>query len=268
MIGIGQNIFPALTTGFQNIGIGNAIATSMATGYNNVFIGNNVSTSTTSTGNTIAIGTNAGSTNTIGINNTYLGAFTTANAGTYNNSTALGFGATITASNQIKLGTSAENVDISGNLNVSGLASFIGYLKPNIVGFNYIRTGTASASIPATTLIQLNNTSYYNTQVFDSGHVANGFFTAPVSGYYVFHCNVWCAQNTGYSMRINASTSGSGEEVCGGYTAATNSAAVSTTTMVKLAVNGNVKLFAVVAGVTLSRSNNVSNFIGLLLSTY
>jgi hypothetical protein len=115
MIGVGQNIFPTLTSGFQNIGIGNAIATSMATGHNNVFIGNGVATSITSTGNTVAIGTNAGRTNTTGINNTYLGAFTGASLGTYSNSTAIGFGATINASNEIVLGTLTEHVRTPGN---------------------------------------------------------------------------------------------------------------------------------------------------------
>ena len=114
-IGIGKNIFPTLTSGFQNIGIGNAIATSMATGHNNVFIGNGVATSITSTGNTVAIGTNAGRTNTTGINNTYLGAFTDASLGTYSNSTAIGFGAVIGASNEIVLGTLTEHVRTPGN---------------------------------------------------------------------------------------------------------------------------------------------------------
>jgi hypothetical protein len=118
-IGMGKDTFPALTTGFQNIGMGNAIATSMTTGDNNVFIGNGVATSTTSTGNTVAIGTNAGRTNTTGINNTYLGAFTGANAGAYSNSTAIGYGATITASNQITLGTANETTNIDGNLIVN-----------------------------------------------------------------------------------------------------------------------------------------------------
>ena len=124
IIGIGENIFRLLTTGFQNIGLGNTVATSMTTGYNNVFIGNGVATSTTSTGNTVAIGTAAGKTNTTGINNTYLGAFTDANNTTYNNSTALGYGTQITKSNQIKLGTASETVDISGNLSLSLDASF------------------------------------------------------------------------------------------------------------------------------------------------
>jgi len=118
-IGIGENIFTSLLTGTQNIGIGNSIATSMTAGDNNVFIGNGVATSTTSTGNTVAIGTAAGKSNTTGINNTYIGAFTNANAGNYNNSTAIGYLSNITSSNQIKLGTGDENVNIDGNLIIS-----------------------------------------------------------------------------------------------------------------------------------------------------
>ena len=118
-IGIGKNIFTSLIRGTQNIGIGNSIATSMTAGDNNVFIGNGVATSTTSTGNTVAIGTAAGKSNTTGINNTFIGAFTNANAGNYNNSTAIGYLSNITSSNQIKLGTGDENVNIDGNLIIS-----------------------------------------------------------------------------------------------------------------------------------------------------
>jgi hypothetical protein len=89
----------------------------MTVGHNNVFIGNGVVSSATSTGNTVAIGTFAGKTNTTGINNTFIGAFTDVSLGTYNNSTAIGYGAIITASNQIRIGTSTERIDISGALN-------------------------------------------------------------------------------------------------------------------------------------------------------
>jgi hypothetical protein len=146
IIGIGNNVFP-ITSGSQNIGIGNAIATSMTTGHNNVFIGNGVATSTTSTGNTVAIGSGAGSTNITGINNTYLGAFSdvNTNVGGYNNSTALGYGATITSSNQIKLGTENERVYISGNLSAYGITASkpITVLKNVSLGSNrgYILSG-------------------------------------------------------------------------------------------------------------------------------
>jgi hypothetical protein len=117
-IGIGRNIFPALTSGFQNIGIGNAIATSMTVGHNNVFIGNGVVSSATSTGNTVAIGTFAGKTNTTGINNTFIGAFTDVSnvpLNNYSNSTAIGYGSIITASNEIVFGTLNEHVRTPGN---------------------------------------------------------------------------------------------------------------------------------------------------------
>jgi hypothetical protein len=156
-IGIGKNIFPALTSGFQNIGIGNAIATSMTVGHNNVFIGNGVVSLATSTGNTVAIGTAAGKRNTTGINNTFIGAFTDTILGTYNNSTALGYGATITTSNQIKLGTSTERVDISGNLNVSGTITAITSLVGTLTGTASGLAGGLGGSIPYQTAV--NNTS-------------------------------------------------------------------------------------------------------------
>jgi len=51
-----------------------------------------------------------------GSNNTYIGYLAQANASNYSNSTAIGTGAVITASNQIVLGTTTEQVVIKGNL--------------------------------------------------------------------------------------------------------------------------------------------------------
>jgi hypothetical protein len=116
-IGIGKRIFPSLISGTQNIGIGNTIATSMLSGENNIFIGNGVATGVIDSRYTVAIGTNAGI--NAGINCTFLGSYTASNALSNINSTAIGYGSSITKSNQIKLGTENESVDISGNLNVS-----------------------------------------------------------------------------------------------------------------------------------------------------
>jgi hypothetical protein len=129
----------------------------MTVGHNNVFIGNGVVSSATSTGNTVAIGTAAGKRNTTGINNTFIGAFTDTILGTYNNSTALGYGATITTSNQIKLGTSTERVDISGNLNVSGTITAITSLVGTLTGTASDLAGGLGGSIPYQTAV--NNTS-------------------------------------------------------------------------------------------------------------
>lgn len=59
-----------------------------------------------------AIGYSAGVLNQGGANNTYLGASTDATGGPFNNSTAVGYNAKITASNQIVLGTATETVYI------------------------------------------------------------------------------------------------------------------------------------------------------------
>jgi hypothetical protein len=89
----------------------------MLSGYNNIFIGNGVATNVTSGENIIAIGTNAG--RNAGSNSSFLGAYSASNSLSNTNSTAIGYSTTITKSNQIKLGTENESVDISGNLNVS-----------------------------------------------------------------------------------------------------------------------------------------------------
>jgi hypothetical protein len=213
IIGIGKNVFPQqFTTGFQNIGIGNAIATSMTIGHNNVFIGNGVATNSSSTGNTVAIGTYAGSTNTTGINNTFIGAYTDANAGNYNNSTAIGYGTTITKSNQIKLGTSSETVDISGgdlniygNINVSGNTSVYNII-PTLIGYSGIQGGSSSATFGSTAAIPINNGSYYTGNpgypgFYSAANFATtDYFTATQSGYYYFH-SVFNVQTftTGYN---------------------------------------------------------------------
>ena len=192
MIGMGQNIFPVLTTGFQNIGIGNAIATTMTTGHNNVFIGNGVATSTTSTGNTVAIGTNAGSTNITGVNNTYLGALTGVNADGYRNSTALGYGATITASNQIKLGTATETINIDGNLIVS----------KTIETTNLTVSGTTSLISGITLLGNLivnNTTPSYNVNS-GSFQLKGG---AGILGNVFINQNLSVAQNSTFSGNVS-----------------------------------------------------------------
>jgi len=67
---------------------------------------------------TSAFGNSAGSNNKYGDNNTFLGAYTAVSATdtSYSDSTAVGYGATITASNQVVLGRSTESVYIPGYL--------------------------------------------------------------------------------------------------------------------------------------------------------
>ncbi len=106
----GQNALGGLTTGTSNIGIGGSSLLTATTGSSNV-----------------AIGASAGSKVITGSNNTFLGAQTTfdASANTWSNSTAIGYGATINASNQITIGTSTENVVVPGTTSLGDLTKSI-----------------------------------------------------------------------------------------------------------------------------------------------
>jgi hypothetical protein len=73
-----------------------------------------------------------------------LGVNTGANAGTYSNSTAIGYSATITANNQIVLGTAAETVKILGGLNC---ATGLGYSQVSLGYYNYNTTGGSAQNI-------------------------------------------------------------------------------------------------------------------------
>jgi len=99
-----------------------------------------------------------GSTTLTGTQNTFLGANSgyIGDGATATSSTAIGYGATIQASHQIVLGTSAEYVDVAGNLVVRNesrlqkVASVVSYptyqsLAPNI-GFYVDYTSAASSS--------------------------------------------------------------------------------------------------------------------------
>ena len=80
---------------------------------NNTVLGVNSLASNTTGANNTALGANAGTAGTAnltGSNNTFVGYNTQANGSGYTQSTALGAGATITASNQVVLGTTAETV--------------------------------------------------------------------------------------------------------------------------------------------------------------
>ena len=112
-------------TGSENTAIGVASQFSNTSGCSNTAIGcNALNSNTTATGN-VGIGYYAGTADTYvltGSYNTYVGTNTqpTSSASACNESTALGYGATITASNQIVLGRASETVYIPGTLTVSG----------------------------------------------------------------------------------------------------------------------------------------------------
>lgn len=96
------------------------------TGVFNTAIGASSLSNNTTGNNNTAIGANAGLNNVNNSNyNTFLGN-NTDNTGVFSTSTAIGYNAKITASNQIVLGTATETVQIPGQLNVSGNVTVTG----------------------------------------------------------------------------------------------------------------------------------------------
>ena len=129
----GQAALYSNTTGNNNTAVGqSALQNNTTAGQNSAFGQNALNSVTTGATNT-ALGYNAGNTgipNTTGSSNTYLGYNTGSSANNWSNSTAIGAGASITASNQIVLGTSTEKVVIPGT------------------GINFTTTGSGTTNSP------------------------------------------------------------------------------------------------------------------------
>jgi len=123
----------SVAVGYQALNKANTTANNDAFGYqalinctsggNNTAIGYNTLNRITTAFHNTAIGRNAGNGDAgnayifQGSNNTFLGSYT-GMTGAYNNSTAVGSEAIITASNQIRLGTDSQTV-VCGSLNVN-----------------------------------------------------------------------------------------------------------------------------------------------------
>ncbi len=119
--GVGYFNMGGLTTGSANTSIGGETMLSLASGSNNTAIGNHTLMNTTSNFNT-AVGSESGDGVTSGNNNTFLGYNTDVSSGhgTIVNATAIGSGASVTASNTIQLGNaSVSNVNTSGTINLA-----------------------------------------------------------------------------------------------------------------------------------------------------
>jgi hypothetical protein len=117
-----NNIFAGLTlptsVGSSNLGLGRQVFRAMVGGTGNIALGQDVFFSFDTGVDNIALGRQAGV--NVGGNpqrNTFLGPQTgyVAFSGPFNDSTAVGSGALITADNQIKMGRSSETVVFAGN---------------------------------------------------------------------------------------------------------------------------------------------------------
>jgi len=166
-------------------------------------------------------------------------------------------------------GGSGLRIDSTGNIDICGNATLSGYLKPKIIGCSYRRTPNGGAvNVGANTKITLGTD--FDVVVFDSGHVANGIFTAPVAGYYFIHCNLYASSNTtnqGFSIRLNANTASNGTELAGTFTA-TGGLSNTATAYHNLSIGNTISIFTNSKGAQVSDVNNISNcFIFLMFAT-
>jgi len=151
-IAIGYNTGTSLTSASYNVLLGHYALSSATGASNNTVIGHNAGLAYTATGNTnnIFIGYQAAFSQTAGTGNTFVGSSVDlSGTASVNNSTALGQGVQITASNQVRVGNTAVNsiggqvgwttfsdANIKSNIrqDIPGL-SFIMRLRP--VSYNY-----------------------------------------------------------------------------------------------------------------------------------
>jgi len=172
-IGLGINIFKTTNiTGIVNVGIGGNILMNNTAGKYNTAIGSNVYASNVSGSYNTGVGTNSGNSN-LGSNNTMLGANTgqTFNdTNVYNNSTAIGYGATINTSNQIVFGTTTEYVKIP-----SAVASNNGTVGALVVGSGGM---SVAGNIFVSGTIYINGTMVSTTT---NGSLNTNFGTNPLT---------------------------------------------------------------------------------------
>jgi hypothetical protein len=121
----------------QSVAIGSQAAES-SSGTLNVSVGRLALFSNTTGGNNVAIGGNAGYTVTTGANNTFLGCQADVTTNSISNSTAIGYNAKANASNQIMMGTIAEQVVIPGSGVLSNTDPASYSLPTSIVPKSYV----------------------------------------------------------------------------------------------------------------------------------
>ncbi|MCW3070863.1 MAG: hypothetical protein JWO44_753 [Bacteroidetes bacterium] len=126
------------TTGNRNVAVGSSLSNN-TTGSYNVSCGHLALNGNTTTSGNTACGAQAGYAPTTGSNNTYIGY--TADAGSnYSNSTALGYAATVNASNKVRIGNSSVTV-IEGQVAFTSVSDgrFKYNITENVKGLEFIK---------------------------------------------------------------------------------------------------------------------------------
>lgn len=169
-IGIGVRTLKSLTNGNDNIALGRECGAGITTGDYNVGLGYNTYKANTTGAQNVAIGYNSQNANPSGSYNTSVGSSTNAVYNTFSNTTAIGYSASVTASNQVRLGsTTVESIggfedwsnisDSRFKVNVSedipGL-SFINKLRPVSYNLNMTELNNyLGVNIPEDETLQL-----------------------------------------------------------------------------------------------------------------
>ena len=180
-----QTLNKASTTDGNNDAFGYQALFNCSTGVNNTAIGYNALTFLTTSSHNTAIGRNAGNGDTtVGFNkqgnhNTFLGAYTGMTGDNWISSTAVGVNATITASNQIKLGTNMQSVFCGENLMFQTASNGNCYIRNIATGAtNFLYLGVGAKNV-----VGISNASTDTTdclQIFQ--YTDNDFYIKPFWG--------------------------------------------------------------------------------------
>ena len=126
---VGASSLYANTDGQYNTAVGYSSLHGNTNGFQNVAVGWNALASNTGGGNNVAIGTGALQSNSTGFTLTCIGTFSNVNGDGYNNSSALGYNTSITASYQVRIGDGSVT-SIGGYANWTNISD--GRVKKNI----------------------------------------------------------------------------------------------------------------------------------------
>jgi hypothetical protein len=137
--GTGYNALTDNSTGIYNAAFGDEALKSNSTGTNNTALGTNTLPLTTISNYNTAVGASAGAIRNNGSFNTFVGHAAYANADGYTNSTCLGDNASMTASNQVRIGNGTVN-SIGGQVGWTSLsdARFKKNVKEDVHGLDFI----------------------------------------------------------------------------------------------------------------------------------
>lgn len=145
------------SAGYLNTAIGTSSLYLNGDGNYNSAVGHNALTNNSSGSYNTAVGVFALNFNTVGDHLTGIGYSTGANAVNYTNSTALGFAATITASNQVRIGNDAIT-SIGGYVNWSNISD--ARVKKNV-----------SANVPGLAFINRLQPVTYNLDLYEAEQI-------------------------------------------------------------------------------------------------